>query len=110
MVPRIIPDVAMTSLSLVLRQTERGSMRQRQGIRSQKKAAPRGDAEQRVECNQEKLYIDGGGGAGAAAGCCAGVELSAVLVISRTSTRRFLARPSRVLFESTGLSLPSPIR
>src|SRR5579863_1791832 len=35
--------------------------------------------------------------------------LPEVLVINRTSTRRFLARPSRVLFESTGLSLPRPI-
>ena len=39
-----------------------------------------------------------------------GVADAVVLVISRTSTRRFLARPSLVLFESTGLSLPSPIK
>jgi hypothetical protein len=36
--------------------------------------------------------------------------VAVVLVMSRTSTRRFLARPSLVLFESTGLSLPSPIK
>jgi hypothetical protein len=42
---------------------------------------------------------------------CAGVALSpVVLVIKRTSTRRFLARPSEVLFDSTGLSLPRPIK
>jgi hypothetical protein len=39
----------------------------------------------------------------------AGAVVPVVLVMSRTSTRRFLARPSLVLLESTGLSLPSPI-
>jgi hypothetical protein len=43
-------------------------------------------------------------------GAFAGVVPSPVLVIRRISTRRFLARPSRVLLVSTGLSLPSPIR
>src|SRR5208283_622943 len=32
------------------------------------------------------------------------------LVIRRTSTRRFLARPAALVFCATGLSLPSPIR
>jgi hypothetical protein len=39
----------------------------------------------------------------------AGVVSPTVLVIRRTSTRRLSARPSRVLFDSTGLSLPRPI-
>src|SRR5438876_6725589 len=57
------------------------------------------------------VYIDGGAVGLAAVGCCcAGAVVSPVLVINRTSTRRFLARPSRVLLLSTGLSLPSPIR
>ena len=60
-------------------------------------------------------YNDGGFvalavGVGLAAGTCAGVTAPSVLVISRISTRRFLARPSGVLLLSTGLSLPSPIR
>src|SRR5580693_9505526 len=56
------------------------------------------------------VYKDGGAGFVLAAGCCAGVEPSTVLVIRRTSTRRFFARPSLVLLSSTGLSLPSPTR
>src|SRR2546422_7191639 len=55
-----------------------------------------------------KLYMDGG--ADGFAGACAGLCSPVVLVIKRTSTRRFLARPSDVLFDSTGLSLPKPIR
>src|SRR5208282_496184 len=60
-------------------------------------------------------YKDGGVafavGVGVVLGACAGVVVPApVLVIRRISTRRFLARPSRVLLVSTGLSLPSPIR
>ena len=43
-------------------------------------------------------------------GFCAGVVPVPVLVIRRIFTRRFLARPPAVLFVSTGLSLPSPIR
>ena len=43
-------------------------------------------------------------------GVWAGVFPAPVLVISRMSTRRFFARPSAVLFDSTGLSLPRPIR
>jgi hypothetical protein len=59
----------------------------------------------------KNVYIDGGAVGLAAVGCCcAGAVASPVLVINRTSTRRFLARPSRVLLLSTGLSLPSPIR
>jgi hypothetical protein len=53
------------------------------------------------------------GGVVLAVGVCpgAGVALSPVVfVIRRTSTRRFFARPSEVLLESTGLSLPNPIR
>src|SRR5437763_3449745 len=49
------------------------------------------------------VYIDGG--AGLALCCCVP---PAVFVINRTFTRRFAARPSRVLFSSTGLSLPNP--
>src|SRR5205814_10207442 len=56
------------------------------------------------------VYIDGGAVGLAALGCCAGAVASPVLVIKRTSTRRFLARPSRVLLLSTGLSFPSPTR
>jgi hypothetical protein len=60
-------------------------------------------------------YKDGGFafavGVGLLLGVCAGVVVpSPVLVIRRISTRRFLARPPVVLFVSTGLSLPSPIR
>ena len=51
------------------------------------------------------LYIEGG--AGFALGCCGAAPV--VFVIRRTFTRRLAARPSRVLFSSTGLSLPSPI-
>src|SRR5438876_2170563 len=51
------------------------------------------------------LYIEGG--AGFALGCCGVAPV--VFVIRRTFTRRLAARPSRVLFSSTGLSLPSPI-
>ena len=56
-----------------------------------------------------KSYSDGGFAlaVGVSLGVC--VELP-VLVIRRISTRRFLARPSAVLFDSMGLSLPSPIR
>ena len=58
-----------------------------------------------------KHYIDGGVVEPVVAPGCAGVALSpCVFVISLTSTRRFFARPSEVLFESTGLSLPSPTR
>ena len=39
----------------------------------------------------------------------AGAPSAVVFVIRRTSTRRFLARPSAVLFVSAGLSLPRPI-
>src|SRR5947209_6777049 len=39
-----------------------------------------------------------------------GVSCPCVLVIRRTSTRRFLARPSAVAFGATYLSLPIPIR
>src|SRR5450631_1947501 len=49
-------------------------------------------------------------GAAVGLGVCAGVPSLAVLVINRISTRRFFARPASVLFESTGLSLPRPIR
>src|SRR5580704_9304279 len=59
---------------------------------------------------ENSRYKDGGAGFVLAAGCCAGVEPSTVLVIRRTSTRRFFARPSLVLLSSTGLSLPSPTR
>src|SRR5579864_43857 len=57
---------------------------------------------------RETVYMDGGVvlavGLGVV-GVCAGAPCSpVVLVIKCTSTRRFLARPSRVLFESTGLS------
>src|SRR5580692_1663036 len=50
------------------------------------------------------FYMDDG-----VAVAAAGVLLSTVLVIRRTSTRRLSARPLEVLFDSTGLSLPSPI-
>jgi hypothetical protein len=43
---------------------------------------------------------------GAEAGCALSPT---VFVIRRTSTRRLSARPVDVLFDSTGLSLPSPI-
>src|SRR6266550_4061757 len=57
------------------------------------------------------VYIDSGAvGLAAVGSCCVGAVESPVLVINRTSTRRFLARPSRVLLLSTGLSLPSPIK
>src|SRR5215469_8288966 len=52
----------------------------------------------------ETLYIDG-----PAPDPELGVD-SVLLVINRTSTRRFLASPADVLFDSAGLSLPSPIR
>ena len=58
--------------------------------------------------------MDDGGFVGAGvvfAGASVGVVApAAVLVIKRTSTRRFLARPSAVLFDSTGLYLPNPIK
>src|SRR5271166_4842696 len=60
------------------------------------------------------LYNDGFAlavGVAVVLGACAGVAVSAPeFVISRISTRLFLARPSRVLLDSTGLSFPSPIR
>src|SRR6476661_1738744 len=56
------------------------------------------------------VYIDGGAVGLAAVGACAGAVASPVLVINRTSTRRFLARPAWVLLLSTGLSLPNPIK
>ena len=61
-----------------------------------------------------KPYSDGGfalaDGLEVAGACWVGVVPAPVLVIRRISTRRFLARPSAVLFVSTGLSLPRPIR
>ena len=48
-------------------------------------------------------------GAGVVFGACAGA-LPVVFVIKCTSTRRFFFRPSEVLFDSTGLSLPRPTR
>lgn len=57
-----------------------------------------------------KSYSDGGFALAVGVvslGVCAGVP---VLVIRRISTRRFFARPPTVWFDSTGLSLPSPIR
>ena len=42
--------------------------------------------------------------------CWFGCPEAPVLVIRRISTRRFFARPAEVLFVSTGLSLPSPMR
>src|SRR5580700_8919582 len=60
---------------------------------------------------KDRAYNDGFAlGVGVVLGACAGVAPSPVLVIRRISTRRFLARPSRVLLLSTGLSLPNPIR
>ncbi len=60
---------------------------------------------------RENSYIEGGAGfavaLGAAAGACG--FSPAVFVMRRTLTRRFAARPSRVLLSSTGLSLPNPI-
>src|ERR1700690_1833200 len=53
------------------------------------------------------VYRDGPDGAFVAA---AGVADAVVLVIRRTSTRRFLARPSLVLFDSTGLSFARPVK
>ena len=65
--------------------------------------SPRGE-------DAQNYYIDEGlfcpVVAGAAVGC---VVSPTVFVIRRTSTRRLSARPSRVLFDSTGLSLPRPI-
>src|SRR5262249_15296223 len=58
---------------------------------------------------EHKTYIDGGAepvGEPVAGWPCP----SAVLVMSRISTRRFAARPSRVLLSSAGLSLPRPIK
>src|SRR5208337_560735 len=49
--------------------------------------------------------------------CCGGESIGAaeadsvgLLIIRRTSTRRFLARPAALVFWATGLSLPNPIR
>ncbi len=58
----------------------------------------------------EPYYIDDGLFWPVVVGAPAGCVLSpTVLVIRRTSTRRLSARPEEVLFDSTGLSLPSPI-
>jgi hypothetical protein len=62
----------------------------------------------------ENFYRDEGLGlatGGVVLGVWAGVVVAPapVLVMRRMSTRRFLARPSLVLFDSTGLSLPSPM-
>src|SRR5712692_5095003 len=62
------------------------------------------------EEGEKLVYMDGGAGLFSADGCCAGVVSPVVFVIKWTSTRRFLARPSLVLFDSTGLSLPSPTK
>jgi hypothetical protein len=57
---------------------------------------------------KSSYYIDDGLFCPAVVGVV-GVVSPTVLVIKRTSTRRLSARPSLVLFDSTGLSLPSPI-
>ena len=54
-------------------------------------------------------YIDDGLFCPVVAGVVGWVVSPTVLVMRRTSTRRLSARPSLVLFVSSGLSLPNPI-
>src|SRR5438552_19048272 len=50
------------------------------------------------------------GGCGCAGGVfCAAAGASTLLLMRRTSTRRFLARPELLAFDATGWSLPNPI-
>src|SRR5207248_10193894 len=77
-------------------------------IKRKKKAVPRlwNGLLAKSSGEEGNSYIEGGAGLPLALGCCGAAPV--VFVIRRTLTRRFAARPSRVLFSSTGLSLPSP--
>jgi hypothetical protein len=57
-----------------------------------------------------KLFYIEGGAPVPPVGAAGGGAAPVVLVMSRMSTRRLAARPSRVLFGSAGLSLPNPMR
>ena len=112
------PSLAQDDKSISLSRMTSPSVEQRpkgEHLRLQKKQATHGGewpVLAKSSGEEGKLVYMLGGAVAVGDVCCAGAALSppVVFVIKRTSTRRFFARPSEVLLESTGLSLPKPIR